>query len=84
MIWCGKQVFFGVFFPSLCHMLTARQSPPTDWRYHKQSNVTPSGSGEKQGRELACTGRCLCFFICPELGDGEPKPANSCLEIENS
>lgn len=83
MVLCGKQAFF-VFGSLKLSPPTPPPSPPPDWKYHKPSNVTPSGFGRKQGRELASAGCCLCFSICPELGDGEPKPANSCLEIENS
>lgn len=79
MVLCDKQAYFF----AKCLFKLSPPSPP-DWKDHKSLNVTPSGSGEKQGREQASPGCCLCFSVCPELGDGDSKPANSCLEIENS
>lgn len=77
MVLCGKQAS-AFFFLLSCSLkllppIPPPSPPPPNWKYHKPSNVTPSGSGEKQGRELASAGCCLCFSVCPELGDGGTK-----------
>lgn len=91
---CGKQdvLFFSPFVVFCC--LLSPLSATTialllDWEYHKPLNVTPSSSGEKQGRELvAAAGSCVVFFHVIRAGWGgwgnELKPANSCLEITKS
>lgn len=57
---CGKQqASFLVFCSFRFSPPTAPSCSPPDWKYHKPLNVTPSGSGEKQGRELDTAGVML-------------------------
>lgn len=74
---CGKQALL------LAEVVTTNTTSSSWLKISQALERDSSGWGEKQGREPA-SGCYLCFPIAPSLGDGDPKLANSCLEIENS
>lgn len=85
MCLCGKQgALFSPPLRRLCCLLSPLSATTIalllDWKYHKPLNVTPSSSGEKQGREpvaAAAGGSCVVFFhVIRARGDGEETKAS--------